>query len=270
MLAIGAVFKNETHIMIEWIEHYFYHGVDDIYLIDDHSTDNIQTIKNHYINNPHVIFFESIIDSGPYERQIDIYNTYLLPHIKKYDWFGIFDLDEFLYAPNYVSFKDALKLVPEDINQIHINWVTFGSNGLLKQPTSVVEGFTKRIADIANPNYKSHKSMFKTMYLNTINIHDCNVSGKSENYSYMQNNNNPLFLLNHYVIQSKGYFDNVKARRGDVNKIVGTNYRDDNYFLYFDQNDTTDNRLYEQNKDLINKIKPTIIHTHKNISFCVN
>jgi len=41
MLGIGAVFKNESHIMIEWIEHYLSHGVDTIYLINDESTDNI-------------------------------------------------------------------------------------------------------------------------------------------------------------------------------------------------------------------------------------
>ena len=29
---IGAFFKNESHIIKEWIEHYFHHGVDHIYL----------------------------------------------------------------------------------------------------------------------------------------------------------------------------------------------------------------------------------------------
>ena len=30
---IGAVFKNESHILKEWIEHYLYHGIEHIYLI---------------------------------------------------------------------------------------------------------------------------------------------------------------------------------------------------------------------------------------------
>ena len=32
---IGAAFKNEGHILDEWIRHYKYHGIDHIYLIND-------------------------------------------------------------------------------------------------------------------------------------------------------------------------------------------------------------------------------------------
>lgn len=46
---IGAIFKNESHILKEWIEHYFYHGVEHIYLINDNSTDNFLNILEPYI-----------------------------------------------------------------------------------------------------------------------------------------------------------------------------------------------------------------------------
>lgn len=268
MLAIGAVFKNESHIMIEWIEHYLYHGVSDIYLINDHSTDNYEYVKNYYINNDHVVFFDSDVESGPYQRQIDIYNKYLLPIITNYTWFGIFDLDEFLYAPNYNNITDALLLVPDNINQIHINWVTFGSNYLIKQPVSAVESFTKRIIDIADPAFKSHKSIVKTTHLNALDIHTHHVSGKCENYSYIKNPSDPLLLLNHYVIQSKSFFDHVKAKRGDVNKIVGADFRNDDYFYRYDKNDVDDTQLYKQNQTLINNIRPSIQESHSTIPFC--
>ena len=41
---IGAVFKNEAHIMKEWIDHYLFHGVDHIYLINDNSNDKFLDI----------------------------------------------------------------------------------------------------------------------------------------------------------------------------------------------------------------------------------
>ena len=39
-LSVGALFKNESHSIKEWIKHYLYHGVEHFYLIDDGSTDN--------------------------------------------------------------------------------------------------------------------------------------------------------------------------------------------------------------------------------------
>jgi hypothetical protein len=268
MLAIGAVFKNESHIMVEWIEHYLSHGVTDIYLINDHSTDSVNDVKNIYKDHCHVIFYDSVVDSGPYRRQIDIYNQYLLPHINKYAWFGIFDLDEFLYSPLYYSLPEALLRVDSDINQIHINWVTFGSNDFKTQPTSVVESFNKRILDIGDDHFKSHKSIFRTHALVSIDIHSHHVNGKSENYSFIKDQQHPLFLLNHYVIQSKSFFDAVKACRGDVNKIVSTQFRNDDYFNRYNKNDVIDNQLYDQNNLLIENIKPTIKQVHNKISFC--
>jgi len=38
-LVVCAVFKNESHILTEWIEHYLKRDVDHIFLIDDFSTD---------------------------------------------------------------------------------------------------------------------------------------------------------------------------------------------------------------------------------------
>ena len=40
-LSVGTIFKNEEHIIKEWIEHYLYHGVEHFYLIDDNSDDNM-------------------------------------------------------------------------------------------------------------------------------------------------------------------------------------------------------------------------------------
>ena len=39
-LSIVAIFKNESWILKEWIEHYLNQGVDHFFLIDNGSTDN--------------------------------------------------------------------------------------------------------------------------------------------------------------------------------------------------------------------------------------
>jgi len=45
---VCSVFKNESHILEEWINHYLFHGVDHIYLVNDFSTDNYLDIINKY------------------------------------------------------------------------------------------------------------------------------------------------------------------------------------------------------------------------------
>jgi hypothetical protein len=39
-LAVVCLFKNESNSILEWIEHYFYHFANHIYVINDDSSDN--------------------------------------------------------------------------------------------------------------------------------------------------------------------------------------------------------------------------------------
>ena len=53
-LLVISRFKNERHILYEWIHHYLLEGVDHFFLIDDHSNDEykkrcgIKTSKGKY------------------------------------------------------------------------------------------------------------------------------------------------------------------------------------------------------------------------------
>lgn len=71
------------------------------------------------------------------------YNFYFQKHLKETKWFGIFDLDEFLYSPLEINITNILKKY-ENQNQLHINWVHFGSSGHIEQPKKVVPNFLLR------------------------------------------------------------------------------------------------------------------------------
>lgn len=49
-LAVAAIFKNEEHSMVEWIEHYLRRGAEHFYLIDDGSTDRSVEFLKPYID----------------------------------------------------------------------------------------------------------------------------------------------------------------------------------------------------------------------------
>ena len=72
-LSVGAMFKNESHSIDEWIRHYLHHGVDHFYLINDSSTDNSKEVIQPYIDKGKVTLFEP---DEPYYlgRQRNMYN----------------------------------------------------------------------------------------------------------------------------------------------------------------------------------------------------
>lgn len=88
--------------MREWIEHYLFHGVEHIYMVNDKSTDNYMEILQPYIDKNIVTVFDLDVDMFC-GRQYVAYNTFFLPILKKTYWFGIFDMDEFLYSSRSID-----------------------------------------------------------------------------------------------------------------------------------------------------------------------
>jgi len=253
---IGTVFKNESHIMKEWLEHYFFHGVEHIYMINDNSNDNYMDILQPYIDKGVVTLFHA--DQPHYlGRQIDMYNIHFIPILKSTYWFGIFDMDEFLYSVIEVDLKNMLKSC-ENIAQIQIKNTLFGSNNLIEHPKYIVPNFTKRhiqhkdchqlIKYIINTNYDyASLNIHHAEFLNKDNM----TNGKFIYLDYTANLERPCFTLNHYYCQSRDFWDTIKCTRGDVNNYLK---RDDHLFKLHDLNDIEDLRLIEQNKELYETI----------------
>ena len=255
---VGAIFKNESHILKEWLEHYFYHGVDHIYLINDNSTDNFLSILQPYIDKQVVTLYNCNNQQKWVGMQDAKYNHFFHDIIKNSFWFGILDLDEFLYSPLDINIKNILKKY-ENENQLHINWVHFGSSGFEKQPSNVVSNFVKRgefnsIKNGPGGRYNSYKSIIRTNGNIKLGIHShfYNNTNKGKNISF-DLEDTPL-LINHYAIQSKEFWINIKMTRGDVNYWYDKQGWERNIKLFdeMDVNDIEDNRLKIQNEKIQN------------------
>jgi len=254
---IGAIFKNESHILKEWIDHYFFHGVDHIYLINDNSNDNYLTILQQYIENHKVTLYNTSNEFKGLNRQNQYYNHFFKQHFKDTEWLGIFDLDEFLYSPQDLNIKNIIKKY-ENENQLHINWVHFGSSGFEKQPENVVSNFVYRgeynsIKNGPSGRYNSYKSIIKTNANICLGIHSHFYNNNSTGKNVSFNEPDTPLLINHYAIQSKEYWKNVKMMRGDVNKWYDAQgwERDLHLFNQMDVNDIYDNRLKLQNNNIV-------------------
>ena len=253
--SIGCIFKNESHIIREWIEHYLLHGVDHIYMINDNSTDNFIQLVQPYIDNGYVTIYNCNESKCWMGMQTAKYNYYFKDVYKLSKWFGIFDLDEFLYSPREVDLKKVMNKYDNE-TQLMIDWVHFGSSGHIEQPENVVRSFLYRGeygSEHNGPNgrYNSHKSIIKTdkPVVFGLHVHQYDGSTIGRNVSFTEDPENPDFLVNHYAIQSLNFWINVKMTRGDVNyyyDAMGWN-RNRTLFDEMDVNDILDSRLMQQN-----------------------
>jgi len=241
-LALCAIFKNESHIFNEWLEHYINQGVEKFYLIDNGSTDDYMKEIQRFMDK--ITLFR---DEKRY-AQVEHYKRYVLPLCKQEaEWLLVCDLDEFIYArKSFKTITEYLQTLPDDVSAVRVPWKMFGSSGYKDQPKRVVRSFLMR--EHSNKPFKTinYKSITRTSEIISIGIHGTEVKNGiyidpsnrslknfSDPVSLTEEDLDKYFLhCNHYAIQSYNWFMKVKATRGDV--IHVKNCRDENYFRAYD------------------------------------
>ncbi len=250
MICIVSVFKNEGHAIREWLDHYIKEGVDTFFLTDNGSTDTYDI--QDYIENGKVV-----LRKDPKKHAQNDHLNYYLKDAKKYDWVIVVDLDEFIYSRlGFKTMKDYLKTVPKDIYLIKLPWKIFGSNGHIKQPKSIIKGFTRRKKN-KERCYIDNKSIARGDKIIELNIHTPIVKDINPwNHQTMTSKKNMIthmlqvdekvletsyLHLNHYRIQSWQFYKNVKMKRGDaINTKKNRNKQD---FKLHDLNEQIDKEL---------------------------
>lgn len=257
-ICLVSIFKNEKHVLEEWITHYIKEGVDHFFLTDNGSDDGYIDILDKYIKNGTV----SLNINAERHKQVKHLNFYI-DNVKKYDWVIVVDLDEFLYArKNYNTIKQYLSSLNKDIKQIYIPWKFFGSDGHVNQPENIIHYFLKRdIYD--NCKLINGKCITKTNKLIKIDIHQSHttsneliITSDGNIKQYHDNNfiytsekilNNSCLHLNHYAIQSWDFFSTIKMTRGDATSSSVDHIRNRNYFEVYDINIVLDDELHNKN-----------------------
>jgi len=245
-LSVGAMFKNESHSIKEWITHYIHHGVEHFYLINDNSSDNFMEVIQEYIDKNIVTLFNV---NEPYYlgRQRHLYNNHILPLIKETKWLLMVDVDEYVWSKLDINLSNLLKRC-NHLGQIQIRQTIYGSNGHITQPKFIVKSFTKRIKD--NSSDGKLKYLVNSSYeFSSLNIHYANFV----NEEYMKNSSKFIIIdsnyliMNHYCCQSVEFWNNIKCTRGDADHYLIRNHDD---FHQYDINEIEDFDLYNQNLSL--------------------
>lgn len=218
-LSILAILKNEAMNLRVWIDHYLWQGVEHIYLIDNGSDDDSVEIINDLITKGFPITLYQLPERHKQNQHIQyVYDQENLR--QKTKWLIIADLDEFFYCHN--SDMSTMLKDYEQYDYIASCWRWFGSNGLIQHPADIRVALTTRKEELTpTPKYIIQPKNIDSHYLSAHY-----VGGGYKNFTDLSN----VFRLNHYVIQSKEFYEKVKMTRGDVGGPLGDNIRDWNYF----------------------------------------
>jgi hypothetical protein len=208
-LAIIAYFKNEGHILDEWIRHHLDFGVDHFFLLDNGSSDNPRKILLEHQDKITLI-------SCPESPQVRAYKrTYKIAK-NLFDWIAVIDLDEFLYTKQGApSIKEYLQSFPPEIRSITVDWRVFVPSRLF-QPCSAIAGFTLAFEkDLISTN--PYKSIFRTsIEPHSIGVHSPRIPNDQK---VSLSRNTDSLGLNHYRFQSYEYLLGIKSNRGGgINK----------------------------------------------------
>ena len=266
-LSVLAVFKNECHIMKEWIQHYIMEGVDHFYLINNFSTDDYASVLKEFDHC--VSVFDSLtpnekLQDAQTENYRYVFDTYVIGNT---EWLIVVDFDEFMYSKK-LSLKNELRLLSHSkpsVALVRVSWKIFGSNGYIEQPQSVVKHFTKRMTNLE----ALIKNIFRVQCVESFNVHHVHLK---EGYEQISVPGTPLtsysigqmeedlmhanIHLNHYRLQSREYWMNSKMKRGDFNRENAKIYLNMDYFDLLDKQSyaVIDTELYHKHRALYDAI----------------
>lgn len=211
-LCLIVRFKNERHIMYEFIHHYLEEGVDCFILIDDNSNDNYLELNRDWMDD--LIKSQTIIIKKAKKAQKDEYDLHL-DIIRKFKWVLLCDMDEFFYSvPPDSSIKSVLNSRLSKYDYIRIPWKIY-KHDCYHQPKSIIDDnlstHTKKLDTFAPT--RGYKYIVKSEVIKSLGIHSCKEKHKSKTLC-LKNCHNSFIHINHYRTQSEEYLRGVKEVRG--------------------------------------------------------
>jgi FkbM family methyltransferase len=221
-LCVMSIFKNETMNLRMWLEHYLWQGVDHFYLIDNGSTDDPLNILYEYIDKGLVTYYNRQEKHQQAEHYRYVFDNENLK--EKTKWLCICDLDEFFFGTSN-KLSSVLNEDFDSYNVIYTHSFFYGSDNLIEHPKDIRTSILHRTEDVENgikyifkPTAISDSSEIWIHWL----VHPGSLQKKVLETETFNDNK---IRLNHYLIQSLEYFQNIKMTRGDVSTQSNENIR---------------------------------------------
>ncbi len=168
-LAACAIFREEAPFLAEWIRFHREMGFDHFYLYNNFSTDDFRAVLAPFVDAGIVTLVDWPVPVG----QVSAYRHCIRQHWRDALWIALFDIDEYLFAPDGRDVPEILDAY-RDLPGVCVWQAFFGSSGhAIRPPGPLVEAYTMRapltvttVKTIVNPRmaYKAgvHETKFWT------------------------------------------------------------------------------------------------------------
>lgn len=131
-LSVCVCIKNERPYMAEFIRHYLAQGVDHLYLVDNGSTDGVETLPEcdistaaketvTIVRDPRD--FRILTDASSADGHRRLLTENLFERLRaETEWAIIVDADEFMFGKNGHTLKTYVQSLPQDVNRVYVFW----------------------------------------------------------------------------------------------------------------------------------------------------
>lgn len=241
-LAVCAIAKDEGPYLREWLDWHISQGVEKFYFYDNGSTDGTKEILDPYIR-------DGIVEYKYFpgqKKQIAAYDDCIERHRFSTRWLAFIDIDEFIVPVKDNTTKDFLKRF-EDFPAVEINWLIYGSNGLIKKSDlPVMQRFTRHSQGTHHLNTHVKSIVNPARVFNMIGCHEAaRINGKAADshgnsitrHFRERTPQQDVIRINHYAVKSKEEFVEKQNRGRASGKQRPV---PDSYFEEYDLNDLTD------------------------------
>jgi len=281
-IALCTMGKNENLYVKEFIDYYFKLGIDHIFIYDDNDPNSEQIYKaidKKYQNNVTIYEAKKFHIDNQSVAFSECYNN----NIKKFDWFLMVDMDEFLYIVDETLKEYLTNRRFNKCDFIKFNWVFTTDNDLLYydsrplferfKPPYIKSEFIKSIirGNISNLKYWVHSPFISPERNITCNNIGKKIYYKDLNFEGIKPINTKKAYIIHFRYKSTEELIN-KIKRGYSNwfKDDLEKFLKDNIRIYLSINNPTPEkiRLIEKElniniSDVINDISKKQIYIQK-------
>ena len=248
--AIVTIVKNEERYIQEFLEFYRALGCE-LIIYDNDSTDGTASIVKQFQDSVEYIHWPGK------KRQLDAYNHAVKQYANRYKYMMFFDADEFLVADKLLEGKSLLDILNDFFAGIKanaclgINWLIFGSSGLIEYPCNgVVDSFMYSAEEDFEWNQLVKSCVIPRrivgwgdphLPLEALGYNKVNLDGRK---IVKPRNDVPArkdIRLYHYFVKNKKHFQE-KVDKGMADRSTK---RSMDEFYYYDKNDVYNHKAVE-------------------------
>lgn len=263
-IAIASIQRNRGKYIVEWIAFHLAVGFNQFYIYCHKTNDGMKEILLELAKRYPIEVFALEMDDFP---QIAAYHHAWENFGDKVDWMAFIDGDEFLFPTQAASMQEALAAYePRELSALGVFWKCYGSNGHATDPDGLIlETHPRHSTDgfLPNRHIKSIVRGGEKVTPSRSHLFDTGRGTFDEKmrpitHGWMRDlpPSYDVFRINHYVVQSRQFYFEVKQGMGGADLQAGY-VRSDAYFDEYDRNEEADGvslRFLEKTKQKIAEI----------------